>query len=287
MKRSERYQGQSNHVHLDIELLSAYIDGEVTFEERVQVERHLQRCQTCTEELESLRWTVNLLHEVPPVAVPRPFAIRHADLEPEVTRRQSPWPDWLVNGLQWATVVTAILVVLTFAVDLLNVGRPASAPAVLLSKSEKAVLPAVEESLQPAGPQTEASPRPERERVKINEPAGGSLETPPMPAGTAAPQLAAPPAPVESLAGQPEAAEAEEAVPGVRTLREAEATPPPVETPAQAFNAPEATPAVPRPAQAPLPGRTPNRLRLAEVGLAGLFVVLLGLTLWARRRRTA
>lgn len=55
--------------------LSAYSDGQLTPEERERVEAHLSGCQACSAELADLRLTIELLHEVPMVAVPRSFTI--------------------------------------------------------------------------------------------------------------------------------------------------------------------------------------------------------------------
>jgi hypothetical protein len=64
------------------ELLSAYIDGEVSAAERALVERHLATCPTCTHDLEALRQTVQLLRQLPAVAAPRPFTLRESQVRP-------------------------------------------------------------------------------------------------------------------------------------------------------------------------------------------------------------
>jgi anti-sigma factor RsiW len=46
---------------------SAYIDQRLSFKEQQEVERHLEVCQRCQEELDTLRATVGLLHRVPQV----------------------------------------------------------------------------------------------------------------------------------------------------------------------------------------------------------------------------
>lgn len=53
--------------------LSAYLDGELSAQERRQIEEHLCGCPPCVEFIESLRRTVDLCHgfepegELPPV----------------------------------------------------------------------------------------------------------------------------------------------------------------------------------------------------------------------------
>ena len=58
-----------------LELLSAYLDGEVTDEERAQVETHLAVSPAWRDELDSLRWTVSLLRELPDLPLPRSFEL--------------------------------------------------------------------------------------------------------------------------------------------------------------------------------------------------------------------
>lgn len=289
MGNSGTNRGRSNHVHLDVELLSAYIDNEVTLQEAVRVERHLQVCGSCAEELASLRWTVNLLREVPPVAVPRSFAIRQIDLEPEPARRPFALPDWLFNGLQWATVATAVLAILVFAGDILNVfGQPAAAPAVMMAPLSERGTPIVTPEARLSEAEKEAAPAVPTVVTKRDESAelaGGPSEVPAMPAETAAAQAAPPQPRGQPSTNQPETEAIQEAAPqaGAQSKVPTE----PAEDQAEEPRVSEPTPAPERLDQALPAARSPNRLRLAEIGLTGLFVVLLGLTLWARRRRTA
>jgi len=61
------------------ELLSPYIDQQLSSSEVVLVENHLAKCAVCTGELESLRATIDLLHWVPMVSLPRSFTIAEAE----------------------------------------------------------------------------------------------------------------------------------------------------------------------------------------------------------------
>ena len=56
-----------------LEMLSDYLDGELPEAERIALEAHLQGCASCTEELDSLRATVQLLQRMPEVEAPRSF----------------------------------------------------------------------------------------------------------------------------------------------------------------------------------------------------------------------
>lgn len=63
------------------ELLSAYLDGAVTDEERALVERATAQDPEVAAQLAALRATVELLHTLPAVALPRSFAIDAVMLE--------------------------------------------------------------------------------------------------------------------------------------------------------------------------------------------------------------
>jgi len=93
------------------ELLSTYIDGELSAEEATLVEKHLHECSACTQDLESLRQTVNLVRELPAVSLPRPFTISHL-VVPE-----RPWARGYVY-LRGATALAALLLIVLLAGDL-------------------------------------------------------------------------------------------------------------------------------------------------------------------------
>jgi hypothetical protein len=73
----------NSNLHLDPELLSAYLDQEVSAAERAVVQAHLEGCEACRLELESLGWTVALLQRLPLVEPPRTFYVTEAMLAPE------------------------------------------------------------------------------------------------------------------------------------------------------------------------------------------------------------
>jgi len=92
-------------------LLSAYTDQQLGLQEQEGVEKHLEACQGCRQELDSLRATVRLLHRVPQVSPARSFAVT----EPKPLPRWSPFP-----VLRTATAVVAAFLVLVFALDVVN-----------------------------------------------------------------------------------------------------------------------------------------------------------------------
>jgi len=93
------------------ELLSAYIDGELSIEEATLVEKHLRECWACTKDLEALRQTVNLVRQLPAVSPPRSFTISHL-VVPE-----RPWA-WGYVYLKGATALAALLLIVLLAGDL-------------------------------------------------------------------------------------------------------------------------------------------------------------------------
>ena len=72
--------GRKRRCHKVRGMLSEYIDNRLDSEDRGVVERHLEICEACSNELESLQMTVQLLNQVPFVPAPRSFAIREADV---------------------------------------------------------------------------------------------------------------------------------------------------------------------------------------------------------------
>lgn len=97
------------------ELLSAYVDGEVTAEEAREVEELLETSEDARRELAELQATVDLVRGLPELELPRPFAL---DAAPE-KRWTLWWPSVRTTGL--ATSVAAMLLVGLVAGDMLNV----------------------------------------------------------------------------------------------------------------------------------------------------------------------
>lgn len=101
---------RSEHERVE-ELLSAYIDGKLSIEEATLVEKHLRECSACTQDLETLRQTVNLVRQLPAVSPPHSFAISHL-VVPE-----RPWA-WGYVYLRGATALAALLLIVLLAGDL-------------------------------------------------------------------------------------------------------------------------------------------------------------------------
>lgn len=94
------------------DLLSPYLDNEVTAEERRLVEQGLATSVELRQELESLRQTVALIAALPPVPAPRPFTLTEAQVRPAApTARKGLFglPLW-VQG--WAALAASLVCVL-------------------------------------------------------------------------------------------------------------------------------------------------------------------------------
>ncbi|MBI3286612.1 MAG: zf-HC2 domain-containing protein [Chloroflexi bacterium] len=69
------WKGWRRNEHQRIqELFSAYLDERLPPAERAQVDAHLRGCTSCARELETLRQTVDWVHRLPPLPLPRDFA---------------------------------------------------------------------------------------------------------------------------------------------------------------------------------------------------------------------
>ena len=94
------------------ELLSEYLDQRLDPKENTQTENHLETCESCRKDYDSLRDTVTLLSRVPSVAIPRSFAITEA--------QPLPYPSFF-GTLRTATIALAAMLVLLFTGDVTNV----------------------------------------------------------------------------------------------------------------------------------------------------------------------
>lgn len=74
---------------IDEELIAAYVDGEVTAEERLRVESAMAASEQVAWEVESLRRTVGLLREMPRAALPRSFVLTESQVEDVLQARRA------------------------------------------------------------------------------------------------------------------------------------------------------------------------------------------------------
>ncbi len=299
MRQGQRDSLDHNRVRA---LLSPFVDGELTPQERAAVERHLARCQECARELESLRWTVSLLRQVPAARVPRSFAVP----APGPARRRGLLgrlaSDRAYGFLRAATALVTILLVIVVSVDVLGLS-PLGAPGGAVFRAPAAPMPQVAElPVEMPTPAEEIVPRKEAEKPLEKEVAEAEKRV----AATAV-------APTEA----PEALSLKEVAPAVVTEEGARAlalpgTPVLISTPSPQPRATSTVPPPPPPHRdaapsadggcrsaeaavtppappvvAPVPAAAgPDFLRRIEISLLVAIVVLAALTLAVGRRRS-
>ncbi len=137
------------------DLLSAYIDGQVTAGQRRQVEQHLAVCPVCARNLMTMRETVRLLGELPVLAAPRPFTLRQQQARPA---RPSAWR-W-VFGLPGLATGVAVLLCTVAVGSLTLLGRVAPG----------GVLPVAMAPTAPGAPSTRQEAKADREAATAARP---------------------------------------------------------------------------------------------------------------------
>lgn len=122
------------------ELLSAYLDGELSERERERLDARLSDDPALRAELRAMHHTVSLVHKLPQVAAPRNFILSESMVRERVpvpeAGRTRPQPQkgaraWTAPLLTAATAIVSLLFVVVLAGDLLlpQMGGLASAPA--------------------------------------------------------------------------------------------------------------------------------------------------------------
>jgi len=114
------------------ELLSAYLDDQLSAGERARLEAQLATDPVLRAELDTLRHTVALVRDLPPVPIPRNFILpRTVAARPRPVQRARPRPAWTAPLLTAATAVVSLVFVVVLAGDMLlsGVGGQAFAPA--------------------------------------------------------------------------------------------------------------------------------------------------------------
>jgi len=101
-------------------LLSEYIDGRLSVQERHRLEAHLAACPQCQDELASLQATVTMLRALPPVPLPRNFYVYREQVKARP-------PLWNLGAILWprpalrlATVLVSFLFILVLSGDVLS-----------------------------------------------------------------------------------------------------------------------------------------------------------------------
>lgn len=176
------------------ELLSAYLDDQVTLPERHQVEEHLLACEACRAELLELRMLTGMLRRLPAQQPPRSFAVGPRAARPEAL-------SGTIGGyLRVVSSIAAALAVVAVGLSLVFQGLPrqtatvAAPPAAQVGASAPApqagAAPA--RAAQPAGAVAEAS-RPAAVAAKPGPNAAASAPAPSLASGAPKPPSPAPP----------------------------------------------------------------------------------------------
>ncbi len=117
------------------ELLSAYLDDELSDQERELLEARVTSDAVLQRELEALRRTVTMTRDLPTVSAPRNFILSPSMVEqPHPVARETQTLGWTAPILTAVTATVSLLFIVVLASDLLlggiGWGGAASAPAV-------------------------------------------------------------------------------------------------------------------------------------------------------------
>ena len=133
------------------ELLSAYLDGELSAEERVRLEAQLATDPVLQAELDALRRTVTLVRDLPLVPISRNFILPQT-----MAARPRPAPSvrhrrvWAAPFLTVATAVVSLMFVVVLAGDLLLSGAGGLATAPVAEQVMEMEAPSEARELLPA-----------------------------------------------------------------------------------------------------------------------------------------
>jgi hypothetical protein len=181
---------QSSHDR-DAELLSAYLDDQLSPGERAKLERRLQTDSHLRSTLNGLRHVKTRLTDLPKIKPPRNFT-----LTPQMAGRPARRPSPLIPALNWATALAATLFAVLIGADLVGVGRfaaPQAAPVPEVGLMQESA-PAADEGFV-ADSATTAEMQDEASVKSMTATAGFTIESLPLVAATESP--------VEPLAGAP------------------------------------------------------------------------------------
>jgi chemotaxis protein histidine kinase CheA len=163
---------QQSNIEWVRDLLSPYLDGEVTAEERALVEEALNTSAELRRELETLRQTVSMVSALPPMPAPRPFTLTEADVQAvrPAPRRGFMFPVWLRG---WAVLAATLLCVLALGGVFLSQqflgGMSSQAPAEIARMEQQAAEPAAE--LEQTIPAAVGAEKPAAQEVAPAQPA--------------------------------------------------------------------------------------------------------------------
>jgi hypothetical protein len=271
--------------HRAEDLISAYLDQQVTAEEKQFFELHLAACADCRAQLEATRSLVAALKAMPAVKAPRSFVLPR-EMAKQPKRSIFAW----YPTLRLATALAAIAFVVLFAGDML-ISRSGSGGAALSSVPMAAPAPQLEqaaESTQAPAPTAVALAAPtEAPAPEVSDSAAATASGAAAPAGAAAKSVSTETVTLTDTAATMLAASTPTlevtAVAAVPQLS-LEATPEPA---ADASSERAMAPTVEQPATTAAAPAVPtiDPLRIIEIALLALVVVLGVATLVVRRKQ--
>ncbi len=173
------------------DLTSAYVEGEVTAEERVRIDAHTASCRACHARIDDVTRVVSAVHAVRPVRVPANFAdavmarVSHVNArgeEPTPLFARWSWslPALRVPGYVWAPALAAAAILLVVFIPRGGQEQP-NRPTASIATST-ADLPSATERV--AAPPTEVVSTAHSPRTSIRRTARADSGAPPAPAGT-------------------------------------------------------------------------------------------------------
>jgi hypothetical protein len=283
-------QNNSTRVHQWVEeRLSEYVDNRLSSRERATIEQHLADCATCRASLESLRWTIALVKQVPAPALPRAFTL-------PVPAPRAPRVSLAFGLAQFGAALATVLLLAVIGVDILMRSSGAMRAPMPAAMSEFAA-PTLAIAAAPSPSARDQGGAPTAEPTKPPAPTRAPQPTSPLPA--AAPAVLPQPSATIDVQGE----KARSATPAPR-VGVAAVSPTATTTPTMtATPVPPTATAIPSPtmiaqareehARAPQPTPLPrvvtpldtNVLRALEVILfaLALFFSALVLVMWKRR----
>jgi anti-sigma factor RsiW len=157
----------------DLEILSTYLDGQLTSSERARLESRLQVETELRTTLEEMRRTQAMLRAAPALRAPRNYTLR-PDMVKAPRRAPSAYP-----FLRLATALASLLFILAFAGDLISRGATSPAPVALVQEEAVVRTMAVEEAAvtEQGLMQGKAPPAPAAESAQSLLPAQELTET--------------------------------------------------------------------------------------------------------------
>jgi len=276
---------QADHNRAE-DLISAYLDQQVTPEEKQFFESHISACADCRAQLEATRSMVAALKTMPSVKAPRSFVLPR-EMAKQPKRSIFAW----YPTLRLATALAAIAFVVLFAGDLLisrsgsggaALSVPAAAPAPQQEQATTAMRAAAPTAVAQAAPTEAPAPT-----ASNNTTAAPGAAAAPMVAGAAAKAVATETVTLTDATAMtlsmPTATPAMTAVAAAQPLLEATSEPA-AEAQADRSAAPVVEQPVTTTAVAPA-APTIGPLRVIELALLGLVIVLGTAMLIARWKR--